>query len=62
MTDLDFIKRFSKISITELCKKHSIDKSNLWAGRGKKEYATIIRNELIMEFIKILNDYINDER
>ena len=62
MTDLEFIKRFSKISITELCKKHSIDKSNLWAGRSKKEYATIIRNELIMEFMKILSDYIDNER
>lgn len=61
MTDLDFIKRFSKISITKLCEKHHIDKSNLWSGRGKKEYHTIIRNEIIMEFMNILNDYIKNE-
>ena len=52
-SDLDFIKDFSKIKISTICKANGIDKSNLWAGRVSAEKVKIVKKEIINEFEKI---------
>ena len=36
MEDLEYIKRFSKITITGICKKKKIDRANLLTNRTTK--------------------------
>lgn len=46
MDDLDFIKKFGKIHITDICKKLKIDKSNLYKRKISKENMHKVRLEL----------------
>ena len=53
MSDLDFIKDFSKIKISPICKKLNIDKSNLWAGKVSSEKVKQVKDEIIKELNKL---------
>ncbi len=53
MENLEYIKKFSKITISGICKKKKIDRSNLFANRGSKENAKIIREEIESEIAKL---------
>lgn len=53
MSDLDFIKDFSKIKIAPICKKLNIDKSNLWAGKVSSEKVKQVKDEIIKELNKL---------
>lgn len=53
MKDLDYIKSFSKISITSACKKLNIDRANLLNGRLKKDKVKQVREELESEVAKL---------
>lgn len=53
MSDLDFIKEFSKIKIAPICKKLNIDKSNLWAGKVSSDKVKLVKDEIIRELIKL---------
>lgn len=44
--DLQYIKKFSQITITEACKLAGVDKSNLWSGRTSKENIRKVRQIL----------------
>ncbi len=44
--DLKFIKDFSKIKITTICKELGINKSNVWAGNASEEAIKKVREEL----------------
>lgn len=46
MDDLEFIKSFCKIHITDICKKLKIDKSNLYKRKISKENMHKVRLEL----------------
>lgn len=43
MEDLEYIKKFSKITIKNVCDKVKVDKSNLYAGRVNKNKVKKIR-------------------
>lgn len=59
MNDLDYIRRFSKISIRGICNKKNIQRTNLIQGKGKyKEKAKIVREEIEAEIAKL---YIKNE-
>ena len=60
MNDLDYIRRFSKISIRGICNKKNIQRTNLIQGKGKynKENAKIVREEIESEIAKL---YIKNE-
>ena len=59
MTDLEFIKKFSKISISGICEKKKINRANLLTNRTTKKNAKIVREEIESEVAKL---YIkNDE-
>lgn len=54
MNDLDYIRRFSKISISGICNKKNIQRTNLIQGKGKyKENAKIVREEIESEISKL---------
>lgn len=58
MTDLEYIKSFTKIQVTKICNKLRIDYSNLFAGRTSKKNEQLVRKELESEFAKL---YINKD-
>lgn len=59
MNDLEYIRKFSKISISGICDKNKIQRTNLIQGRGKyKENAKIVREEIESEIAKL---YIKNE-
>lgn len=45
--DLEFIKKFSKITITSICKDLKINRSNLLNGRTSKENTLKVKKEII---------------
>lgn len=47
MEDLEFIKKFSKISVTRACQIVGVNRSNLYTGRLSKE-----QNRKVREFIE----------
>lgn len=53
LQDLEYIKSFSKISITSACKKLNIDRGNLLNGRLKKDKVKQVREELESEVAKL---------
>ena len=53
MEDLEYIKRFSKITITGICKKKKIDRANLLMNRASKEKIKTVREEIESEIAKL---------
>lgn len=53
MDDINFIKRFSKITISGICRKYNIDRTNLMNNRTKLENFKIIREEIESEYAKL---------
>lgn len=49
MTDLEFIKTFSKITVKRVCEENNINSSNLWSGRLSKEKIHTIRKAIEAE-------------
>lgn len=53
MEDLEYIKKFSKITIKDVCDKAKVNKSNLFAGRTSKENFKKVREEIESEIAKL---------
>lgn len=53
MTDLEFIKKFSKIQISKICKKHNITRQNIYQGNASEEKIKIVRDEIFEELKKL---------
>ena len=51
--DLNYIKKFSTITIKEACKKVGVDNSNLWAGRCSKKKIKEVKRILESEVAKL---------
>lgn len=49
MNDLEFIKKFSKITIKKVCKENGINSSNLWSGRINQDKIHKIRKAIEAE-------------
>lgn len=56
MNDLDFIKKFSKISIKKVCRDNGVDSSNLWSGRVSNKKIRLIRKGIEFEISKIYKE------
>lgn len=54
--DLDFIKSFSRITITHICKDLKVDRTNLMKGNSSSETTRKIRNELEKRLNELLNE------
>lgn len=53
--DLNFIKEFNKISVTNICKDIKVDYSNVHK-RGK--HADDVKKEIDKKIIKLYNNYV----
>lgn len=53
MKDLDYIKKFSKISISGICEKNKINRQNLLNNKSTQKNAKIIREEIESEIAKL---------
>lgn len=53
MEDLEYIKKFTSIQVTKVCKKLNIDYANLISGRSSKANVKKVRQELESEFAKL---------
>ena len=59
MKDLDYIKKFSKISISAFCEKNKINRQNLLNNRTTQKNAKIVREEIESEIAKL---YIKEDK
>ena len=53
MSNLEFIQRFSQISIAGICRKLKIDRSNLVTGRTTEENILLVRKNIESELAKL---------
>lgn len=63
MKDIEYIKKFSKISISGICKKNKINRQNLLNNRTTQKNAKIVREEIESEIAKLYikkDDNINE--
>lgn len=58
MKDLEFIKKFSKITVSGACKKTKVDRGGLLANRLKDEKAKTVREEIENQIARL---YIKEE-
>ena len=58
MKDLEFIKKFSKITVSGACKKTKVDRSGLLRNRLKDEKAKAVREEIENQIARL---YIKEE-
>lgn len=56
--NLEFLKKFSKITIKDICRKIEIDSSNIYSGRASEKTIESVRNEVEKE----LNNIYREER
>lgn len=55
--DLEFIKGFTQITVSQICKDLKVDRGNLINGRASEEKTNLIKEEIIRRF----NDLIGKE-
>ena len=53
MDDLEFIQKFSKIKVANICEKLNISRSNVYNGRTSKENLKKIRKTIESEYAKL---------
>ena len=60
--DINFIKNFSSIKLSEILKKNKIDPSNFYKGKISEEKTKLIKDELDRNIINLYYDrMIKDE-
>lgn len=57
MTELEFIKAFSKITIRSVCLECKVDYSNLFAGRSSNENEIKVRDLIEKRIYELLEEY-----
>ncbi len=62
MEDLEYIKKFSKITISGICERKKIDRTNLLSNRSTKKNARIVREEIESEVAKLYIKNDNEEQ
>lgn len=61
MSDLEYIKQFSKITISSVCKQLKIAPNNMWAGRLNDKQYSLIKKCIIANVSKLnIEDYKKD--
>ena len=58
MKDIEYIKKFSKITITGICRKLNVNRTNLLTERTTKENTKKVREEIESEIAKL---YLKEE-
>ena len=60
MTDLEWIKAFTKITLSKVCKENNIDRANLSNNRISKDKITLVKN-ILEERVNDLNKKYKEE-
>lgn len=61
MDDLTYIKKFSKITITDVCKKAKVNKSNLFNGKASKKSVKKVKKQIESDVARLyLVDDVNE--
>ncbi len=60
MSDLEFIKAFSKITISSTCKELNVNSGNLYNKKAGKKNEMKVALALIKKFYSILDEYNKD--
>lgn len=53
MEDLEFIKKFSQINVSSICKSKKVDRSNLLRNKSTKKNAKKVREGIESEIAKL---------
>ena len=53
MDDLEYIKKFSKITIKDVCKKSKADRSNVLTGKASKKTISKVKRQIESEVAKL---------
>lgn len=53
MEDLEYIRKFNKIRLNEICKKANVNRGNLYSGRTKKSNIEKVRKTIESEIAKL---------
>lgn len=56
MTDLEFIKKLSKITVTNACEICGVNYSNVWSGRASKRNIKKVRVYIEMQLKDLIRD------
>lgn len=56
MTDLEFIKKSSKITVTNACEICGVNYSNVWSGRASKRNIKKVRVYIEMQLKDLIRD------
>ena len=59
--DLEFIKKFSKISVQDICNKKNVNRANLLNGRSSKTNTKRVRKGIESEVAKLYIEGEEDE-
>jgi hypothetical protein len=62
MDDLEYIKRFSKISIKNVCEKTKANRSNVLSGNASKKTINKVKKQIESEVAKLYIIEDNDEK
>ena len=53
-SDLNFIKEFSKITISQVCRDLEVDRGNLINGRSSEETTNRVKTEIKNRLVKLM--------
>jgi hypothetical protein len=63
MKDLDYIKKFSKITVKDACKENGVNSSNLYAGRCSDDKVHLVRQCIEAKIAKLtIEDYFSSSK
>lgn len=57
MTDLEFIKKFSKITIKDICKELKVNSANLYNGKASKKNELKVALDIIKKVYRLIDEY-----
>lgn len=53
MTDVEYIRNFNKITLTNICEKLNVQRTNIVSGKAKKEDIKKVKEEIESEIAKL---------
>lgn len=57
MTDLEFIKKFSKITIKGICNELKVNSGNLYNGKAGKKNELKVALDIIKKVYRLIDEY-----
>lgn len=64
MEDLDYIKKFSKITMKSVCEKAKVDKSNVFNGKASKKKINKVKRQIESDIARLylMEDEMDEKR